>query len=303
MTPSIFLKKIIPPKYHSLIAKLANIISGIFIDSFSWSQQEKIKVPQLLFRTARYRLAGIGLPLTKNDKALLSFHNKHLTERAFILGNGPSLNKCDLTLLKNEITFGVNNIFMNFDKMCFHPTYYVVEDTLVAEDRAELINNYQGPQYKFFGNYLKYCIQGTPNSLWINVKVDYREYPDFPNFSTNAARMVWVGGTVSYICLQLAYYMGIKKVYMIGFDHNYQIPLSAVVGESGQITSQADDPNHFHPGYFGKGYRWNDPRVPRMEKAFVKAKIIYEKNNRKIYNATVGGRLEVFDRVQYDDLF
>jgi len=260
--------------------------------------------PRSLLRQAawslRYRAAGVGIPLTANERRLLSFRNRHRGQRAFILGNGPSLNKCDLTLLKNEVTFGVNAIFLNYERMGFHPTYYVVEDVFVAEDRADEINAYRGP-VKFFGNYLRYCLDDAPDTLWLNVRFRYDEYPGFPHFSRNAARMIWTGGTVSYLCMQLAYYMGFSEVYLVGFDHTYTVPADAVT-EGTKIVSASDDVSHFHPDYFGKGYRWHDPRVDRMEEAYRRARDVYAQSGRAICNATVGGKLEVFDRVDFGKL-
>jgi hypothetical protein len=43
--------------------------------------------------------------------------------------------------------------------------------------------------------------------------------------------------------------------------------------------------------------------VERIEKAFRRARDIYEENGRRIFNATIGGKLEVFDRVNYYSLF
>jgi len=114
--------------------------------------------------------------------------------------------------------------------------------------------------------------------------------------------MVWTGGTVSYICLQLAYYMGFTEVYLIGFDHSYTVPNDTQISGM-EILSLSDDPNHFHPSYFGKGKRWHDPKIDRMEMAYRKAKKYFEADGRKIRNATVGGCLEVFDRVDYKSLF
>ena len=274
------------------------------MDDKTWAQP--VSWEQLAWRTLRYRLAGKGIALTRNDRLLLSFRNKHRGERAFIMGNGPSLNKCDLTLLKNEVTFGVNSIFLNEERMGFRPTYYVVEDFFVAEDRAPQINAFGGPQ-KFFGNYLDYCLWGCPDSVWLNVIINYKDYPGFPHFSTNAARRLWVGGTVTYLCLQLAYYMGFSEVNLIGFDHNYVIPKDAVITNKRatgfDVLAKSDDPNHFHPDYFGKGYRWHDPRTDRMEQAYVSARQTFESNGRKIRNATIGGRLEIFERVDYASLF
>ena len=113
---------------------------------------------------------------------------------------------------------------------------------------------------------------------------------------------MWVGGTVTYLCMQLAFYMGFSEVYLIGFDHSYKIPVSAVV-EGNDITSTDDDPNHFNAAYFGADKRWHDPRLDRMELAYAKARMHYEHAGRMIRNATHAGRLEIFERVNYEDLF
>lgn len=289
-----------PIKYifRSLFSPLSNCIRDDYTIPHNCP---KPSFSTLVWRTFRCRAANFGFFLTENERRIAEYKNRHEGQRVFILGNGPSLNNCDLKLLKNEITFGVNSIFLDYENMGFHPTYYVVEDVFVAEDRAKEINAYKGP-IKFFGNYLKYCFSDSEDTRWLNVRFRYDDYSDFPYFSTNTDRMVWVGGTVSYICLQLAYYMGFSKVYLIGFDHNYTKP-DNVITDGTEWTSQGDDPNHFHPGYFGKGKRWHAPRVDRMEMAYKKAKIYFEKDGRKICNATVGGCLEVFDRVDYRTLF
>jgi hypothetical protein len=253
-------------------------------------------------RGIRYRSAGMGFGLTRNDRRLARFHNRHAGQRCFVMGNGPSLNLCDLSFLREEITFGFNSIFLNQNKMGFPPTYYVVEDVLVAEDRRNEINEYAGPQAKFFGEYLRCFLEPTPETVWTNVIMEYDEYPGFPHFSKNAARSLWVGGTVSYLALQLAYFMGFREVYMIGFDHNYAVPKD-IKQDGARWTSQSADPNHFHPDYFGKGYRWHDPQVDRMERSYLRAREVYEADGRVIRNATVGGRLEVLERVDYNTLF
>lgn len=239
--------------------------------------------------------------LTSNERRLAALKDKHKGERCFIMGNGPSLNQCDLTKLRGEITFGVNSIFLNTDQMGFVPTYYVVEDILVAEDRARQIDAFKGPT-KFFGNYLRRFLSEGPDTLWTNVRVNYADYANFPHFSTDAVRQLWVGGTVSYICLQLAYHMGFRDVHLVGFDHNYAIPNDAKI-DGNRIETTSTDPNHFHPDYFGKGYRWHNPRVDRMEIAYVRAKREFEAVGRRVTNATMGGKLEVFERVNYEELF
>jgi len=257
----------------------------------------------LALETFGYKMAAKGKPITKNHKNIVKYHNIHKGKRAFLIGNGPSLNKLDLTKLKDEITIGVNSIYLNEEKMGFLPTHYVVEDNYVAEDRADEINALRGPQ-KWFGNYLKYCLKSDLDDKvnWINVRMKYDAYPNFPYFSENIARQAWTGGSVTYICMQLAFYLGVKELYLIGFDHHYDIPDDAKI-DGMEILSQSDDPNHFDPNYFGKGYRWHDPMVDRMEQGYAKAGKFFEKNGRKIYNATAGGKLEVLERIDYDSIF
>jgi hypothetical protein len=286
-----------------------NIIKNIILTLLSfiidyYTIPEKLNFKSLLKRiklTTRYRLAGAGLPITKNEVKLLQLKNKHKGERCFIIGNGPSLNNLDLTLLKNEFTFGVNAIYTNFEKMGFYPTYHVVEDIFVAEDRANEINNHKGST-KLFGNYLDYCLKKDERSILMNVNMDYRTYKNFPKFSKNISRKIWVGGTVSYLCMQIAYSMGFKEVYLVGFDHNYKIPEGSKV-TGNDILSTTDDPNHFNKDYFGKGKRWHDPMLSRMEQSYSQARDFYEKDGRVIKNATAGGKLEIFERINYESIF
>lgn len=278
-------------------------VSNIFMDShLNANGTPKASIFKRIFLTAKYRMASnFNFYISKNEKRIASLKNKYKGRRCFIIGNGPSLNKIDLTKLKNEFTFGVNAIYTNYENMGFFPTFYVVEDIFVAEDRKDEINQLRGP-IKFFGNYLRYCFSVGEDVNWLNVRFRYDEYDNFPHFSTNALRQVWTGGTVSYISLQLAYYMGFEKVYMIGFDHEYKIPDKVKI-EGNEILSLDDDVNHFNKDYFGKGKRWHDPMVDRMEKSYKKARLFFENDNRKIFNATAGGKLEVFERVNYESLF
>lgn len=276
---------------------------NIFIDSHLIAKgTPKVSLITLFWRSLKYRLAAnFNLFISSNERKIVSFKNKHKGERCFIIGNGPSLNFLDLTKLKDEITFGVNAIYTNYEKMGFFPTYYVVEDIFVAEDRKSEINQLKGPK-KFFGNYLRYCFNNDEDVHWINVRFRYDDYKNFPHFSLNALRQVWTGGTVSYLSLQLAYYMGFKEVYLIGFDHEYKIPEKVKI-QGTEILSLDDDVNHFNKEYFGKGKRWHDPMVNRMELSYIKADRIYKEDNRKIYNATYGGKLEVFERANYNSIF
>lgn len=288
-----FLKYILSPLYYVLIDRAAYTSKTSFLKRLMYS--------------FRYKMANKGFFFNSNEKAIKRLKGIHKGERCFIIGNGPSLNELDLTKLKDEYTFGVNAIFLNHEKMKFHPSYYVVEDNLVAEDRKDEINTYKGPKIKFFGNFARYCLRPDDNTIFLNLIRNYADENFKPYFSDNILRKVGVGGSVTYVCLQIAYYMGFDEVYMIGFDHNYTIPKSAVISNENKhsfdITSTEDDINHFNKEYFGKGYRWHNPNVERMEKGFEKARDMFDKDDRKVFNATKGGHLNVLERVEYNSLF
>jgi hypothetical protein len=210
--------------------------------------------------------------------------------------------KCDLGRLSNEITFGVNGIFLIYDKIGFEPTYYCVEDHLVYEDRWREINAQVNRSTAFFPAQFRTVDFDKTNYRFFRALYEMENYRNWPAFSQDCGRYLWIGGTVTYVCIQLAYHMGFSEVYLLGIDHNYARP--AHVESKGTVwTSHGDDPNHFHPQYFGTGRRWHDPRVDRMEKAYVRAREVFHKRGRRIANATIGGRLEVFERVDYDQLF
>jgi len=224
--------------------------------------------------------------------------------RCFIIGNGPSLNYTDLSKLRDEVTFGVNGIFLKFKDMGFRTTFYIVEDHLVAEDRAERINTLRG-MVKLFPINLAYCLDEGPDTIFFNHRQRV-SYPHGFDFSTDASHITYTGCTVTFTCIQLAYYLGFQEIYLVGVDASYALPATTEKRDSYGVSvldMAEDDPNHFHPDYFGKGYRWHDPQVDKMVAAYEEARRVTEAQGVKIRNATVGGKLEVFERVQYESLF
>ena len=232
----------------------------------------------------------------RNRRGLEQLRDRHKGERCFVMGNGPSLRKTDVTLLRDEVTIASNGIFLLFDEMGYKPTFLTVEDRLVAEDRAAELNSIRGTQ-KIFARDLGYCLKSDEWTLYLNF---VREYEGLPKFSVALDRVAYWGGTVSVLNLQLAYHLGCDPIYLIGFDHSYAVP--AGVKDSPIIMSESDDLNHFHPDYFGKGYRWHDPQVDRMEAGFQACRECLEGRRVKVYNATVGGKLEVFERIDFNSV-
>jgi hypothetical protein len=221
-------------------------------------------------------------------------------KRIFVIGNGPSITNTDLSLLKDEITIGFNGIFLHEN---FKPTIYMVEDHLVAEDRVNEIHDFECP-VKIFPSYLAYCINPQSNVIFLN-HISRVSYPVDTDFSDNAGVVSYTGGTVTYTGLQVAASLGAEEIILIGVDASYtifKVDRSKSYG-TGVLTSKEDDINHFDSRYFGKGYRWHDPNVHTMLQAYRKARDWSLLKKCKIFNATIGGELEVFPRVDYYKLF
>lgn len=287
-------------KLKLIIKQLLYKISPFFNYYVSIPQKKK-SLSKILIYSLVSNFSKLNVPLTLNEKRLLSFKSKYNSKRCFIIGNGPSLNKLNLKLLKNEITFGVNAIYENYDQMGFLPNFLVVEDRLVAEDRKDELIELNGVT-KFFGNHLKYCLGKSNNAIWLNTVFMY-DFDRIPvKFSKNAGSHLYVGGTVSYLCMQLAYFMGFDEIYLVGFDHNY-VMLDSYENNGNVIKSLSEDLNHFNKSYFGPGKRWHDPMVDRMEQCYIVAKNMFDKKNIRIKNASAGGKLEVFERVDFESLF
>jgi len=222
---------------------------------------------------------------------LQGYRNKYLGERCFIIGNGPSLHDTNLKKLKNEYTFGMNRIYLAFPEMGFLTSFFVSINDLVIQQTAVDIQQLNLPRFISWRSH-----------RWLQPSQDlyflYTTYTE-PRFSTKATGRLWEGATVTYIALQLAYYFGFNEVVLIGVDHSF-----ATKGKPNEtVVSQGDDPNHFNPAYFGKGFRWQLPDLETSEMAYRMAKAAFEKDGRRVLDATVGGKLTVFPKVKYDRLF
>jgi hypothetical protein len=236
---------------------------------------------------------------------LQQFYGRYAGERCFIIGNGPSLNKHDLRLLQNEYSFGVNSLYYKSKETGFIPTFYVVEDSSVLKENINEIVKYEAP-FKFFPSLYKNYHPKADNVYFFQMNRGFYEKnsPNFsiPRFSTDISQNIYCGQSVTYMNLQLAHYMGFTEIYLIGMDFSYIIPKSHK-RKGDVLYSDTDDPNHFHKDYFGKGKTWKDPKLDRVLLNYKQANFVYECSGRKIYNATYGGELEVFERINYLSLF
>jgi hypothetical protein len=220
---------------------------------------------------------------------LHGLHNTHRGQRCFFLGNGPSLNKLDLSLLERELVWASNRAYLLFDRISWRPSFYVLKDPDVIKRSADALNSLalELPATVFF--YPEWVI-GTgvikerDNICW------FREVPgtetDYPSCSLNADNGIVHSSTVATMALQLAVWMGFNPIILIGCDMSY-------------VGTEAD---HFDPRYLDGSQHWILPDVDKMIAELKEAKRAADAQGITILNATAGGNLEAFSRVSYIDI-
>ncbi|MEM9741769.1 MAG: FkbM family methyltransferase [Pseudomonadota bacterium] len=241
--------------------------------------------------------------VSAEDQARLTeLREKYSGNRIFILGNGPSLGKTPLHLLKDEFTFGVNRIYLMSPMLGWKPTFYTALDWRVVPDNAAEINALSGSTF-FFDERFRGLLREGPD-VYFYSHGNFGRNKHSP-ISDDIAKGVAGAGSVVGTAVQLAAYMGFDPIYLLGCDLGYKVLPSVEqrgedvfgTGVKLQLTStQNDDPNHFDPRYFGKNKRWHDPNVARMIAGHEQCLEGLSSRGKRIYNATVGGELEVYPR-------
>jgi hypothetical protein len=215
------------------------------------------------------------------QKKISAYKNIHRGRRAFIIGNGPSVSILDLEKLKNEITFCCNKFYMAYPNMEFRPSYTLsVDRQMVDEFGNDIINNCESQV--FIGNAEYPELSG--DFIWVKL----RRYNSF-KFKGGYPYNIDDGGSVIIAGLQIAFYMGIREIYLYGVDHSFRME------ELDDKGMAHEDGNHFISGY-REGKAWFPPELKRIENAFELSRKYYENADGCIINATRGGRLEIFKR-------
>ena len=129
---------------------------------------------------------------------------------------------------------------------------------------------------------------------------------DTIHFSDDISRCVYDGGTVTYFSIQCAAYMGFRQIILLGVDHSFAKEQT----KDGKITVNDSVKNHFQnyqtDDFWGSGQKDEEAVVFPVDfatEAFITAKNYADEHGIEILNATRGGKLEVFRRVEFDMLF
>ncbi len=236
---------------------------------------------------------------TRYGKKLSLFRDIYDGQVCFLIGNGPSLKPEDLTVLHNNNikSFASNRIYNTYDKTPWRTDFLVSEDEYVLEEIKDNINE-MVCEYKFIPIHLKwYKNINIKNAIYFNQS--FYKAGDSRKFSEDIAHDIVCRGTVITTCAQIAIYMGFKKIYLIGVDHSF----SRMTDKNGNLIINNNVKDHYGVEKNADENTKGIFNVDNATQAFMDLKEFANAKGVEIYNATRGGKLEVFPRVNFDTIF
>lgn len=251
--------------------------------------------------------------LSREERTLLArnaeFKNKHRDRRAFVIGTGPSLARQDLTPLGNEITFTLSGFWKHAIVDQWQPTYYCFSDPLLFDGSPVM--------KEFFQSLTKRITESTffvPLSAFKTVQ-QHQLLPTARTYyvafegdlSTDAVDDLDLTSpvpgimNVAQLCMMIAIYMGISPIYLLGLDHDW--------------LSHTGETKHFYAGHAGLEKHpevrpvlgdWSYRHLMECQlvgwKAYENLARLAALKGIKIFNATDGGFLDVYERANYREI-
>lgn len=239
--------------------------------------------------------------LTKYGKKLAQYRNIHQGERCFVIGNGPSLRAEDLQILHDNhiVTFASNRIFHIYDQTQWRPTYYVSEDLTILQSIQDTVANlpckarFLPINHKWDG----YVDVADATWFYLDFTSDFKR--TF-GLSLDITRGIRCCGTVTMSCIQLALYMGFTDIYLLGVDHNY----SSYIDSTGNLVVDQTVKDYFSEDYDTDFKNIIKRDLSSTTRSYLSAEKLSRRDGGfRVYNATRGGKLEVFERVDFETLF
>lgn len=255
-------------------------------------------------------------PIPGGGQSLLNanirYKDKHKGKRAFIVANGPSIASQNLALLKNEITYTMSGIWKHPDiSTKWNPTYYCVADPVYFEEKAgfESVKDF----FKNINNKLKKAEFFMPffgkktiekNNLLPMKKTHYVVFKNglenTQSMEIDLTKSIPGVQSTAQLAIELAIYMGCDPIYLIGFDHDWL----AKRGLDRHFYKGKTLENHpvAHGNLDQRPYIDDLRDLLTLWTGYQKILKIAKRSDIEIYNATDGGFLDVFARVDYNTI-
>ncbi|MFF0920819.1 hypothetical protein ACFYE8_14050 [Rhizobium leguminosarum] len=237
--------------------------------------------------------------------------NRHAGQRCFILANGPSIKQQDISVLKSEHVISVSSGYLHSEFLEIAPAYHCVPQiTYGLISRADAVAWFREMHQKLghamlFLNYTEEPVV-REEKLFAGRQVRYTVFSGgFSEYPTNelpdiASRIPAVQ-SVPVMCLMIAMYMGFSEIYLLGTDHDhfrtaeykYSFEPTVLRGKDSTVDA-GGKPTSWYAEFVGLARLWEQYRSIKQ---------IAQHHGVRIFNATAGGELDEFPRVDFASLF
>ena len=263
-----------------------------------------------------YRL----IPPPLKDRKILDrnsiFIDKYKGRRCFVIGNGPSLNKVDLSPLKNEITIVMNNFEHHPILEKWQPTIHCAGDgpytfTHTHPEELEKIKiSYKKikPEGFFVPLSMKSLIE-TNNMIpkdkvyYLDMNVDLSLFEEITNRDIDLTKRMPSVYNTALLAIILAMAIGCKKIYILGLDSDWSALATPLNIRTYHFYHEFNtdieiDPNSLRGYYIGIFERTTLPIFKCHKKLYEYAR----KNNIEIINVTDGSYLDEYPQAKFEDI-
>ena len=281
---------------------------GVLLTGMSYEFKQ---ISKLFSNSAKWFLTKT--PISPNCKELLMrnhiFKNKHMGCRCFVIGNGPSLKKQDLSLLSNEITITVNSFCQHPIVEKWQPKYYCFIDPTLFDGSTAMGNFFQNLRQKIHSS--KFLVPICAKNVIENqqlLPINKTYYAAFQadlseNVNYNIDLTKSIPGVINVVELGImwAMFMGCSPIYLVGLDHDWLSHIGIhkhfytknTIENS--LKTDEDSGKHYYKSILQS--------LLALECGYETILKIASNKNINIINATEGGFLDVFERVKYESIF
>jgi len=251
--------------------------------------------------------------LTKSERQLLQrnqiFRDCHRGKRAFVIGTGPSLQDQPINALASEITYAMSAFWKHESTKYWQPTYYSLSDPIYFDGSEQIrsffrsLNEHIHDSTFFVPAFGRSVVQEQKllpeeKTYWLSFA---GELTTLDRPSIDFTEPIPSAMTISQLSLMAAIYMGCSPIYLLGLDHDW--------------LAHRNEHQHFYKGHAGleshpevkpsmadHSYRITMEAVLVVWKGYEVLKEVARRKGITILNATNGGFLDVFERVDYRDV-
>lgn len=243
-----------------------------------------------------------------NRARLQAMRNTHQGESCFVVANGPSLTAEDLTVLHDHrvFSFGAKRINKIYTQTKWRPDVLAASDlNYIQKYFEEICAMQESPLLLPCQALINLNLPVLKNAIYYPfLQVGQRRDAWF-NYDVEKGVHFW--GTITVKMINFAVYMGFAKIYLLGVDNHYPL----ITDANGKTVLDSTQKTHFSNDYNTEEERRKLEEETEnlvesfryITKGFETAKYFCDQRRIEVYNATRGGELEVFPRVEFDSLF